>query len=435
MIKKLLSNNVKEFTMLRQILLFVLITTKLAVGQYNLDYFTSRAIENSPLLKEYKNLQTVNQIQKKINSSQNSSFQVSLTGNYLFTPYFNNHGDLITTDPSPEAIGYDINIFDGGLYSAQLNVEQNLFNGKLMGALNSQVEIQDKYYQYQLILERHNLEKEITDQYLNTLQFLRLIQLSQEVATNLDEQLKLSRMMVEKGFTKTQDYLLLKIESKNLTVYTSEAKQLYRNSLFQLYNLCGIQDTTLVEIQPVKLSTFKAMPTSNFIKKYELDSLMTVNQQLLFETKYRPQLLAFFNTGVNAVEMQNIQQKFGMSAGLNLALSLYDGNQKHLTRQQNLINQKIINDYRLFFENNISLQRKNLESRIDSLQKNIDVLTEQIQDYQTLLEISAKQLEQGNISMIDHLVLWRNFINLRKNTIDLEVKYQLEINNYNYWNW
>jgi outer membrane protein TolC len=81
------------------------------------------------------------------------------------------------------------------------------------------------------------------------------------------------------------------------------------------------------------------------------------------------------------------------------------------------------------------MQRQDLRTRIESLQQNIRALTEQISDYDKLLKLSEKQLQQGNVSMIDHLILLRNFMEIRKSKIETEINCQLEINNYNYWNW
>ncbi|MCJ7812248.1 TolC family protein, partial [bacterium] len=129
--------------MFRRISLFLLLISRLTFAQHALDDFLNSAIENSPVLKEYHYQQTIIQIQQKINRAENASFQISLTGDFLFAPYFNNHGNLVTTDPSPQAIGYDINLFDGGLYSAQLNLERNIFNGRLMNILDRQIQIQN----------------------------------------------------------------------------------------------------------------------------------------------------------------------------------------------------------------------------------------------------------------------------------------------------
>jgi outer membrane protein TolC len=412
-----------------------LLISKLAIAQHSLDDFINSAFANSPVLKEYHQQQTLNQIQQKMNHAENTAFQVSLSGDYLFAPYFNNHGKLVTINPAPQAIGYDINLFDGGLYSAQLNLERNIFNGRLMNVLNRQVQIQDENARYNIDLEKHNLQKQMTDQYLNTYQSFLMIRLAREVVSNLSDQLKLTRELVEKGFVKTQDYLLLKIELKNQSIGLSDARQNYRSNLYQLYAVCGISDTAVVVIDSVALKMVKLMPESNFVQKYTLDSLVTVNQQQQFEVKYLPQVSVFFNTGLNAVELNNIGRKFGMSAGFSLSVPLYDGRQKSLTRQQSLVNQHTISEYRRFSEQNIAMQRNDLISRIRALQQNIEALTEQIADYEKLLQLSNRQLQQGNVSMIDHLTLIRNFVEIRKNKIETEINYQLEINNYNYWNW
>ncbi len=416
-------------------LLFFLLTAFPVFAQNSLDYFIGKAEENSPALNEYRNQEGSNRLQGKLNHAQNSAFQVSVTGNYLFTPYFNNHGDLITTDPSPRAVGYDVALYDGGLYSAQVNVEHNLFNGKLTGALNRQVQIQGENFQYQFSLEQHSLKKDVTAQYLNALQYSLETQLSQGIVDNLQQQLNLTGELVEKGYASTRDYLLLQIELKNQQMKFRDMKEQYKSNLLQLYSLCGIRDTSLVEINPVALEAASPMRTSNFMKKYELDSLAVVTEQTLFETKYQPQLQAFFTTGLNAIQLQNIQRKFGMSAGLNLSLALFDGNQRSLTRQQNRLTRQTISEYRRYSERNIALQRRNLQSQMQSMKKNIRSLAGQIQDYEDVLDISARQLQQGSISMIDYLTLLRNSIDLRRSKIEAETNYQLAVNNYNYWNW
>jgi len=415
--------------------LLFLVLAKLAFAQHALDYFIDQAVKHSPALNEHRNLQASNQIQSRLNRAQHSAFQLSITGDYLFTPYFNNHGDLITTNPSPEAIGYDIGLFNGGLYSAQVNLEHSLFNGRLMNALNQQVQIQGENYQYGFTLELHNLNKEVTAQYLHVLQFSRHIRLSQEVTADLEQQLKLTGEMVKQGYARTQDYLLLQIELKSQLMSLRDVKQQYKSNLLQLYALCGMQDTALVNIDSLALRPASSKIASNFTRRYELDSLAAATGQTLFETKYQPQLQFFFNTGLNAVQLQDIQRKFGMSAGLNFSLALFDGNQKGLSRQQVFTTYQTISEYRQFSERGIALQRHNLLSQLEALQENLETLSGQIEDYKHLIDISAKQLQQGNVSMIDYLILLRNSTELRKSKIEMEITYQLAINNYNYWTW
>jgi len=273
------------------------------------------------------------------------------------------------------------------------------------------------------------------DQYLSALQNLELYNLSKEIDSNLENQLKITENLVTKGLAKVQDYLLLKVETRSQKINLDQTWQNYRNDLFQLYSITGIKDTQTIFIDSVSLSLSDTSNQSNFLTHYYLDSLNTLAQQNVFETKYLPQIKLFFNTGLNAVELNEIQRRFGLSAGINFSMPIFDGDQKDITRQQSLIAEKITGDFKDYTANNIFIQRRNAENRIKSLRKNLDDFKNQVEDYQKLLNMSLEQLEKGNLSMIEYLTELRNYIDLQKNYISTEINYQLEISNYNYWNW
>ena len=407
----------------------------LGLAQFNLNHFITEALNNSPQIKNFNNLFLINDLQKKLDEAQNSAFQVYLTGDYLFAPYFNNNGNLISTNPDPKAIGYDVGITNGGLYSALLNVDKNIFNGHLLDALENQRTVQGKSYENQSVIEKHNLEKQVTDQYINTFQNLELYNLSKGIVSNLEDQLKITGDLVQKGIAKVQDYLFLKVEVKSQQINLDQTWQNYKNGLFLLYSMCGIRDTQTIVIDTVDLNLSSPLLSSKFLTQFYLDSLNTAAQQEVFETKYLPQIKLFFNTGLNAVEINEIQRRFGLSAGINLSMPILDGGQKDITRQQSLIAQKITADFKGYADKNIFIQRRDAENRIKSLKKSIDDFKNQVEDYKKLLSLSLEQLEKGNLSMVEYLTELRNYIDLQKNYISTEINYQLEISNYNYWNW
>ena len=227
----------------------------------------------------------------------------------------------------------------------------------------------------------------------------------------------------------------LKIELKNQQIALRNARENYRSSLYWLDAMCGITDTALVTLEQADLNIESPPSESMFMHRFDLDSMTTVNEQELFEVRYTPQIRLFFNTGLNAVELHNMQRKFGMSAGLALSLPLYDGGQKSLTRQKSSIASRTIGTYRQFTARNIKMKRDDLVSHINILKQNIRDLSHQVSDYQDLLQLSEAQLQQGNTTMIDHLILTRNFTEIRRNKIEAEINYQLQINAYNYWSW
>ena len=174
---------------------------------------------------------------------------------------------------------------------------------------------------------------------------------------------------------------------------------------------------------------------TRFIDKFIADSTNNIIHQKIFESKYNPQVELFFNTGINAVELNNLQKKFGLSAGLNFSLPLFDGNQRSITNQQAVLNQKSITEEKNYVENSIIIQRANAKNKINSLKRKLKVMEEQIGEYKILIKNSEEQVKSGNISMIDHLTLFKTFIEFNRNFIISSIDYQLEINNYNYWNW
>ncbi len=420
---------------IRKIIFLLALLSCPVLAQYNLNYFINKAINSSPVVKDYANQYLINNLQTKLDEAQNTALQVYLTSNLLFSPYFNNNGVLFTPNPGPNAIGYDPSLTNGGLYSAQINFDKNIFNGGLLDALKSQRSIQGKSFENKSAEEKHNLEKQVTDQYLNTLQYYLLYDLSKNTEKNLSSQLNITGDLVEKGFAKASDYLQLKIELKTQSIDMQQTWQNYKSGLMQLYAMCGIKDTQIVAIDTVDLNMALSNQYSNFLIQFHLDSLNTAAQQNIFETKYQPQISLFFNAGLNAVEIDQMQRRFGMSAGINFSLPILDGGQRNITRQQSYISEQSLSDYKNFLAGNISSQRNNSAERIASLKNNLLDLNDQLGDYKKLIDLSESQLQSGNLSMVEYLTLLRNYIDLQKNKITTEINYQLEISNYNYWNW
>jgi len=414
-------------------LALILIGRANIIAQSNLEYYLNKAYENSPILKELNNLQFINKLQSELNYAQNSAIQTYLSADYLFAPYFNNNGKIVSSNPDSKAIGYDAGITNGGLYSALINVEKNIFNDGLTSSLKRQIDIQQKQNKFNYQLEQRSLKRTITEQYLNAYQSLMNFNLTKEVLKNIEAQLKLTGELVEKGYAKSQNYLLLKIELQAQQISLNENLQQYENDLLQLNSLCGIKDTQTVFIDSVQIQMDDVTNKFNFLEKYKLDSLAAANQQELFETKYQPQVKLFFNTGLNAVDIEGIQRKFGLSAGINFQLPVFDGGQKSITRQQNEIAMNTINNYKHFAAINIQNQKQSLLSNIKVIEDNLKNLSDQLKDYNDLIVLSNKQLRTGDISMIDYLTTLRNFIELRKAKIGKEISLQKEINSYNYW--
>ncbi|MDP4175082.1 MAG: TolC family protein, partial [Bacteroidota bacterium] len=257
--------------------LFVLINSQLS-AQNILQYYLNAAFQNNPSIKENINNIQIRNLDRSLNNAQFNLPQVSLTANYLFAPYFNNN-PVVTTSPDSKAIGYDASITNGGLYSAQVNVSRNIFNGGLLNAYDAQTGLQIRSSENNIDVTKHTLERDITDQYLVSLQAQQLYKLSRTLIDTLKQQLNITRSLMLKGLAKETDYLLLKVELANEQIASGQAFSLYKSSLYELNSLCGLADTSTVELKEIELTRSSAVNESNFLRQYSLDSMLVVSQQ------------------------------------------------------------------------------------------------------------------------------------------------------------
>ena len=154
---------------------FFIVANSLHAQENDLEYFIAKAEENVPILLENENLQKIGALQNDMIHAQNNAFQVGTSSDILIAPYFNNNGKLldITTMPSANAIGYDVGITNGGLYSAQVNVTRNLFNKAIVDNLLFQNKMGIEALQLTSEEIKNQLGKNVTDTYILAYQIYR----------------------------------------------------------------------------------------------------------------------------------------------------------------------------------------------------------------------------------------------------------------------
>jgi outer membrane protein TolC len=404
-------------------------------AQYNVQYFIERANENSPSIHTLQNELKSNKLQAQRNDAENSAFHISLTADYLFAPFLNNNRLYVSSNPSPNAIGYDVGITNGGLYSAQLNLEKSIFNFAAISALEKTIQVDNNIVEQGLKVEQHAITKQVTDLFLTAQQAQQLLNVSEDILVRLNDQLKISAELVKSGLLKQTDYLLLQIEVQNQTMQKRQLQSEFKGDLNSLFSYCGITDTTLVQLVPITEEMEQETDRTQFIKTFEYDSMKTVAEQEVLESRYAPQIKLFLNTGLNAVEWDNIERKYGFSTGFNFSLPLYDGGQKSLAHQQNEILLENIASKKSYFLLQWSNQLKSLKEQIRMQKENLILMEKQIAEFKDVLDISIRSMQHGNLFMVEYLTLLKNYSDVMKNEIISRINYLQLINNYNYWCW
>lgn len=419
--------------LLRQSLLLIVLSGA-AMGQSDLPYYVAAALRNNPSIKESSNTIQARNLDRALNNAQLSGPQVSLTANYLFAPFFNN-SPMVTSNSGPNAIGYDASITNGGLYAAQLNVSKNLFTGGTLGAYDAQTSLQIGSAENAIEVTRHTVEHDVTDQYLVSLQAQQLYELAKASADTLARQVSITRSLMLQGMAKESDYLLLRIELANERIAVEEASGSYQSALSELNTLCGLVDSSTIGLKDVELSPSSAVTESGFLRQYALDSMLLAGQRAVLETKYLPQVSIFANAGLNAIELQGIERKFGMSAGVNFSLRLFDGNQKSIARQQSEIAARGIEEQKENQNVRIRNKKSEIAARLEGYSRSRKAISEQLQEYGQIIALAHSQLVHGQLTMIEFLTIQKNYLELKKKEIQTHIAYEQMINHLNYWNW
>jgi hypothetical protein len=228
---------------------------------------------------------------------------------------------------------------------------------------------------------------------------------------------------------------LLDIEYQNAQALLAAGKANYRRDLMDLNILSGINDTTLVELEPADLKLSPPSEHSVFMDKYQLDSTNLASVQNVFELKYKPQLNFIANTGLNTNYAPSIPRRFGVGAGLNLTIPLYDGHQRSISRQRTDILMKSVSFSKQNFLNQNAVRKAKILSELQSYDERTAILQQQLLTYESLLTSYKREILTGQLSIIIYLTTLKNRVLAQRDLTLLSGQKQVLINAYNYWNW
>lgn len=422
-----------------RILVFILLASFgiLKAQQQTLDYFLSSATSNAIDLKSNNNLLKIGQLQNNLIRAQNTAFRVDASSEVLFAPFFDSNGHPvdITANPSPNAYGYDVGITNGGLYSAQLNVTKNLFNSAITNNLLFQNQISNSAIELSSETILHTVRKNLIDAYINAHLLQQQIGFIKSIQSDLNIRLEVVELLVKRGILMESDYLLLKldIESKNLEL--QQAQTNFNAAVAQLYNLGGLPIETVTELAPPEITIRVNDPELFYKKTFANDSLQIIAEQNVFENQYKPQVSLYGNTGLNAVELSNLDHKFGLSAGLRLTIPLYDGGQKKFNALQSEVRQQSLNANRENAKIQLENSLKSIQNQIVSLEISQQLIQKQLEQQQNILDIYKGKLVQGQVSIIDYLNVVQNYKMNVFAQLQMQTNLWLLYNQYNFTNW
>ena len=236
---------------------------------------------------------------------------------------------------------------------------------------------------------------------------------------------------------KESDLRLLAIERAANEELRLSSLQSYHTHLMDLNLLCGIEDTANVALANIGVEqrTPNLYGSSLFTEQYRLDSLNTVASLRSFNLQYTPRLDLFVNGGMQAGDYAGWYRHFGMSAGLTFRWTIFDGRQKRWKEHQAEWQQQSIRTYKENAEYRRQMRIRQCLSELDKYDQRAVALERQLAKYDEVLSAYAKEVEAGQVSVLDYITVLRNKIQAERDCLLLHTNRQLVVATYNYWNY
>jgi len=405
----------------KKLIAFVLfLISGILVHAQSLDFYLQKGLENSPLLKDYKN--------QMISGKLDSLLTIA-----SYKPQINQVSQAMYA-PVAKKYGYDEAITDGGNYSAVVSLEQSLFNQRVKSNQFKAISLIKQTIEADSKITEIELKQAITEQYLSAYADYSQIEFNRNTLNLLKEEQTILKSLAEQGIYAQTDLmnLSLSISAQNITI--QQANLQFRNSLAVLNYICGI-----VVSSPEKLEKPELVVQNNFninnspeMMKFRIDSLKNQNSKELIDLNYRPKVSAFADAGFQAIRPENIPHNFGTSFGLNLKVLIYDGKQRKIQYEKTALAENSRLDYQVFYTSQYKLQVNQLTEQLKLTDELISGIRNQLSEQEKLIEIYKMEIAKGMVRFLDFLDAVNNHAQAKNNLTISEMNRLQIINQMNY---
>ncbi len=405
------------------ILLSVIIfIPEMKAQQYDVQYYLGQARQNSPLLKDFQN---------QIRSNQIDSLRIHAG----FGPMINVVSDNLYA-PVINGWGYDEAITNGANISARVTVSKEIVGKRNRLNQYQVIGIQNQTLQNAFKVTEQDLVRKVTGQYITTYGFWQQYEYEQEVLNLLKREESIFKNLTEKNIYKQADYLAFLVTLQQQEIQHAQTKNQYQNNLATLNYWCGIEDTTTISlVVPVlNVSTLPDIQNSVFFQSFITDSLKLSVEDKQIDFSYKPKVNLYGDAGYNSSWIYEPWKNFGVSAGINLRLILYDGKQRQMQHDKNFITGQTRQNYRSFFMKQYHQQINQLMQQLNLNQKLSGLLIQQSEYAKTLVEANHKLVETGDARVTDYILAINNYLAVKNTIMQNTIERYNLINEINYWN-
>jgi outer membrane protein TolC len=397
--------------------LFIVINAQ----QQNLDYYLKAGLNNSPLLKDYKNRVKSTLIDSmRIRAGQ--GLQVNAASINSYAPVIHNWGyDEVKTDIAQ--------------VSALVGISKEIKGSSNLSNRYQAIRLQNLSTNLEGSLSEKDLKKEITSQYILAYGDQQNYKLNSQVLDILRQEEKIVKKLTEQGVYKQTEYLSFLVNVRQQEIITSQSDFQFKTDLELINYTCGIFDTSIVVLSEPGLDAKIAeeLHKTLFYRQFVADSLKLVNAGRQIDFDYRPTLSVYADGGYLSSLALTPWKNFGASVGLSLAVPIYDGRQRKMQHDQIAISEASRSNYLSFFENRYSQQISMLRRQLASVDQIMRQTMEQMTYVQTLIDANHQLLNSGDIPVTDYLLSISNYLNAKSLLIENTTTRFRIVNELNYW--
>ena len=389
--------------------------------QHGLDYYFSHAKNNSPLLADYRNqMQSAQVDSQMIRASQ--KIQVNGVSANYYAPVISGYG-------------YDNIITNGAQVSAFVQANKNIISSANLASQYETIRLLKESIGNTAQVAEKDLRKTITNQYITVYGDYQAWAFSREILNLYQSEESILKRLTQAGVYKQTDYLTFYVSFQQQLLLVRQSEIQFRNDCATLNYMSGIVDTTLAKLEApdLHIGMMPDIQTSPFYRQYTLDSLNLVNQQKSVFYTYKPKINVYADAGYNSSLQYDPYKNFGLSAGLNFSVPIYDGKQRKMKYQKINIAEDTRQHYKDYFLRQYNQQIAQLTQQLRSSESLINDINGQVKYSGTLIEVNKKLLETGEIRITDLILTINTFLNARNLLNQNYVNRMQIINQINYW--
>ena len=402
------------------ILYFILLFFCKGISAQTLDYYLSAALKNSPLIKDLNNQILSSTFDSLlVRAAYKTQVSESTLLNYPFTG---------------KNFGYDEAITNGGNYSSLVQVVKPLFGKRFIRAEEQTISLNSRSLKLNQRITEIDLKKSVTNQYLTAYSNFIQYKSNQSIIKTLREEEDVVKQLISKGIYLMTDYMNLSVSIKSQTIAVKQSFIQYKNDLNLLNFLCGIADSSTVELQYPEISLINHFDLNNspVMVQFRIDSLKNLHSRTLIDLNYRPKINALADGGFAAVTLANIPRNFGASVGLSLVMPIYDGKRRNLEYKKIYLQEDSRIYDRNFYSSQYRQQWLQMEEELKLTNDLIETYKTQLSDQEKLIDLYKLEIQKGLVRFMDFVTIVTNYTATKNNYSLAEINRLQIINQMNY---